>query len=1307
MSSIEKLAILGIRSYSPKGSEVIEFHTPLTVIVGPNGSGKTTIIECLRYATTGETPPGSRVGGGGGFVYDPKLGEENEVKGQVKLKFNNVNNKEMVVIRSLKAELKDNLSIKTTTIDSLIKVLDPITQEMTSLSKRCGDLDVEIPLNLGVSKPILDNVIFCHQEESNWPLSEPTPLKKKFDEIFSATKYAKALGNINELRKKKMLLLKEDKIMLDQCKKEKGRADNITIRLENDQLKEVNIKQKMETLDAQINTNSKDIDDLLETIRELDKINEEITVSKKEIEMLKSTRDELMNNMNELHESDEELQKIKEEYMKRLSSRQGDKQNLAAQKNQLESDYNKLRDLLNKTLEESGKLQSEKNINEKRIEELEVLVKETSRTHQFRLFVNALLDDVHIAKFKELLKTTIEEKERIFKTKRDQAQQKENELNARLNQLTSDFNFHNRTKQNARSIIDSKRKKKSKEMENLQDYQTSDFDIDILNDQLAKEESDLNTLKLNIENDNIHKTYFIKQNDLRNVENKINDIDSEISNITQDSSSRAKLDLQRTTRAEKSDQLQSLLTSHKDEFKEVLGKPVCIDTLEKDILKTLQKKEKELELTETEGEKLNRELSAIDGKLQVVQSESKRKNKEYQEYGQKLNAVCGDRDLPSIIKKVEEELTELRDLLSSFTNYSDLYRQFYNTSQKKQNCPLCHRGFSNTEELNKLHQKLQEYLNDKMPDKRSGTEREIVNTETRLNDLRDLQPVRIAVEKLQSEMPDLERQIEQLQDKRTNTESSLEDIYVNIAAVKVEISQVNILRKDAEKITRLHKEIMEIDADINNLQQLLSISGSTKTLEECVTERDVFQAEAKRIRIEIENFNKLKDTRALERSKRQDKVHQLRFRLQEQKNSMEKFTRIQNDINELTEEIKSQESSIKNLDEQISKLTPTIREVDNELKEFRRQKIEKENSLMQDLNEIKKSYEQFLEIERTIEKYNSNFGDKKLAACIEKIENIKQQMTTKKTYIENLDKQLQNMEKEASEIRDTERNIADNLKYRQCQNRIREINSRINEYNQKIISLGSSSNYKERLDELQKMQSNVLSERARLDGELKQLEETIRRATQELNKEYKNAREKYKEKFIEVKTNEMGIKDLERYGKALDNAIVRYHKLKMSEINKIIAELWIKTYGGPDIDYIEIKSDTEGIRSNQSYNYKVVMVKNGIHMDMRGRCSAGQKNLASIIIRLALAETFCLNCGVFVLDEPTTNLDEKHIERLASSLRSILESRRRQQNFQLIVITHDESFSKLLGQTEFSDTYIRVHKDENGYSVATEYAWDS
>jgi len=48
-----------------------------------------------------------------------------------------------------------------------------------------------------------------------------------------------------------------------------------------------------------------------------------------------------------------------------------------------------------------------------------------------------------------------------------------------------------------------------------------------------------------------------------------------------------------------------------------------------------------------------------------------------------------------------------------------------------------------------------------------------------------------------------------------------------------------------------------------------------------------------------------------------------------------------------------------------------------------------------------------------------------------------------------------------------------------------------------------------------------------------------------------------------------------------------------------------------DIETIEIRSDEEegigGANRRRTFNYRVVMIKNGVAIDMRNRCSAGQK----------------------------------------------------------------------------------------------------
>ena len=98
---------------------------------------------------------------------------------------------------------------------------------------------------------------------------------------------------------------------------------------------------------------------------------------------------------------------------------------------------------------------------------------------------------------------------------------------------------------------------------------------------------------------------------------------------------------------------------------------------------------------------------------------------------------------------------------------------------------------------------------------------------------------------------------------------------------------------------------------------------------------------------------------------------------------------------------------------------------------------------------------------------------------------------------------------------------------------------------------------------------------------------------------------------------------------------------------------------------------------------------------MKGRCSTGQKVLASIVIRLALAEVFCGSTRILALDEPTTNLDKEHVHNLAKALLRLIQLSGGQ-NLQLIIISHDIEFIQMLEQ--YADSYYEVSRDENRFS---------
>ncbi|RAH61945.1 DNA repair protein Rad50 [Aspergillus piperis CBS 112811] len=462
-----------------------------------------------------------------------------------------------------------------------------------------------------------------------------------------------------------------------------------------------------------------------------------------------------------------------------------------------------------------------------------------------------------------------------------------------------------------------------------------------------------------------------------------------------------------------------------------------------------------------------------------------------------------------------------------------------------------------------------------------------------------------------------------------------------------------------------------------------------------------------------EIFEAMKYTKAIDnikslRKKQNEELAKYKIMEQHAKEDKEKADRaekrsikLQDEIEALREETHQLSQEMRRVAELADKAWKESESYSQVLGALEGKRIEaktREKDMQQEISHLYENVHQLELANEEIDAYNERGGPHQLERSKRELQSIENEISNLEIEQANITKEINKISAQLKDSENTKRQYADNLTYRQATRSLDAVTEEIEQLAAQNAEV-DRSRFKEESERRAREHNALAAKQASKMGEMKGKDDQLMQLLADWNTDYKDAAGKYKEAHIKVETTKAAVDDLARYGGALDKAIMKYHGLKMEEINAIISELWQKTYRGTDVDTILIRSDNENAKGNRSYNYRVCMVKQGAEMDMRGRCSAGQKVLASIIIRLALAECFGVNCGLIALDEPTTNLDRDNIRSLAESLHDIIRTRQQQANFQLIVITHDEEFLRHMQCGDFSDYYYRVSRNEKQKSI--------
>ncbi|XP_027283327.1 DNA repair protein RAD50 isoform X2 [Cricetulus griseus] len=1292
MSRIEKMSILGVRSFGieDKDKQIITFFSPLTILVGPNGAGKTTIIECLKYICTGDFPPGTK---GNTFVHDPKVAQETDVRAQIRLQFRDVNGEVVAVQRSMLCSQKS----KKTEFKTLEGIITRKKHgEKVSLSSKCAEIDREMISCLGVSKAVLNNVIFCHQEDSNWPLSEGKALKQKFDEIFSATRYIKALDTLRQVRQTQGQKVKECQTELKYLKQNKEKACEIRDQITSKEAQLASSQEIVKSYENELEPLKNRLKEIEHNLSKIMRLDNEIKALDSRKKQMEKDNSELEQKMEKVFQgTDEQLNDLYHNHQRTVREKE---RRLVDCQRELEK-LNKEARLLNQEkaelLVEQGRLQLQADRHQEHIRARDSLIQSLAAHLELDGFERGPFSDRQIKNFHELVR---ERQEREAKT----ASQLLNDLTEKETLKQNQIDEIRDKKSGLGGMIELKTElltKKQSELRNvkneLQQLEGSSDRILELDQELTKAERELNKAEKNSSVETLKAEVISLQNEKAELDRSLRKLDQEMEQLNHHTTTRTQMEMLTKDKTDKDEQIRKIKSRHSDELTSLLG----YFPNKKQLEDWLHSKSKEINQTRDRLAKLNKELASAEQNKSHINNELKKKEEQLSSYEDKLFDVCGSQDFESDLGRLKEEIEKSSKQRAMLAGATAVYSQFITqlTDENQSCCPVCQRVFQTETELQEVISDLQSKLR-LAPDKLKSTESELKKKERRRDEMLGLVPMRQSIIDLkEKEIPELRNKLQSVNRDIQRLKTDIEEQETLLGTIMPEEESAKVCLTDVTIMERFQMELRDVERKI--AQQAAKLQGVDldRTVQQVNQEKQEKQHKLDTVSSKIELNRKLIQDQQEQIQHLKSKTNELKSEKLQISTNLQRRQQMEEQTVELSTEVQSLYREIKDAKEQINPLETALEKFQQEKEELIHRK-QTSNKMAQDkINDIKEKVKNINGYMKDIENYIQDGKDDYKKQKETELNEVVAQLNECDKHKEKINKEMGTMRQDIDTQKIQERWLQDNLTLRKRREELKEVEE---ERKQHLKEMGQMQVLQMK-NEHQKLEENIDTIKRNHSlalGRQKGYEEEILHFKKELREpQFRDAEEKYREMMIVMRTTELVNKDLDIYYKTLDQAIMKFHSMKMEEINKIIRDLWRSTYRGQDIEYIEIRSDAdENVSASdkrRNYNYRVVMLKGDTALDMRGRCSAGQKVLASLIIRLALAETFCLNCGILALDEPTTNLDRENIESLAHALVEIIKSRSQQRNFQLLVITHDEDFVELLGRSEYVEKFYRVRKN--------------
>ena len=985
--------------------------------------------------------------------------------------------------------LKGNKT-KFETLDSTIDV-ENATGAKIQLSKRCADTTTEMCAAMGVSKAILNNVIFCHQEDSNWPLDEGKKLKEKFDAIFGTTEYNKAIEKIIKNRKSHQDKFKLETQAKNFLETEKNDTEKKQKEMEKLRVKHNGMKEEYQNFLTLL----KPLQDEMEKIMEMEKhvgrlgaqiesINLNIDNGKKGIEKIRSKIKRIVSgNITELEEKLSNFRKTQQMNVIELKEMEKQQREVIAREKVLQEKINDSKVKLNMFFNQR---QQEQDLLSNRFIEIKKLCVKLNIEYDADHDCDS---DVKLDSIFEEIKCGIADIEEQFNKIRVQEDEKEKNFQRQIDKLREEKTAHETNLVAQQNRLSKLKNDRSAFKTDIAGIEASMPMLNDLCDQIDIAEIELENYEKQNKVEVFEEKRIVLEVEKDEIDSKLTTLDRDIEYLQSVSKITGELEIKERELEKDSNDLERTRNKNIGNLQILFKNKEIEKNYNRSVQSCHEKLEQEIKLLNKSLNDTKMASNRLQTQRKHLKDQHKSKESELTEIKDKIDELCEGQNYNEVLSKSKDKLSKSQMDLGYLKSSEQTFNHYVQEIVKDPCCPLCHKDLDGTES---------DDLKTEIDDKIKKLPKNITEAEKKLKEDNKMYDKLISMKSSHDRIAKLEKEVKELKDNMDRVDKHNSETLLKIEDLEAELLDPNEKMKIFQpsfigEMTRMDDLLRNIQLKSNeviSLKSKLSDKMPDRSLENAQHERRKLNVDSKLKGDKIKEFNQKQNKIQSDLMTAREKLGKMRSQKIEYQEKVQGIDRLKIQLKNVEKEKLELEIILQ--DEQDSlgplkkKLSDTMRDKDSS-KEVGCQKIKRHQ---ENINDLKKIDAEIVRLSKEIDKLANLNLVNKIEECRKNSKSWELSQKSLVTEHEKMSCEISRLTSEISNQEINERNLMDNLELQNMQKSLEENVEQQKVLRKKFGDLNVKKLQKDKIDN-DENQKQIQAKRNTIYGQLAELEVSL------------------------------------------------------------------------------------------------------------------------------------------------------------------------------------------------------------------------